>query len=380
MIRIAHIANMYGPKSGGLRTVMNELGREYARKGHPVLLVVPGPTDSLNIEGLITRVTVAAPRVPFSGGYRVILKTHKVVGHLVDFRPDVIEVSDRTTLLKVARWASQERIPSTFFAHERVDGIVRSFARFLPFQKALVQYWNKLTRDSVGRIVATTNFAAEEFHQIGLAIDDKPKSKLVLVPLGVDLEKFDSDICQEKITSPTWPDQYVLACTRLSKEKDPYFLLEIARELRNRRIQTPIVIAGSGPLELKIRRIVEREELNVHLLGFISEQNALSALMSGATSFLAVGPIETFGLAALETLASGTPVICRFEAAISEIINADSGRALPRSQSAWVDAICEFERLDRAETRLKTRAHAEKFTWKETADHLLQFYRWDVAT
>ena len=102
--------------------------------------------------------------------------------------------------------------------------------------------------------------------------------------------------------------------------------------------------------------------------------------MSAATTFLAVGPIETFGLAALETLASGTPVICRAEAAISEIICEESGRALTRSASAWADAIVEFNGLDREETRTNARARAEKFTWKETADQLLRFYRWDVAS
>jgi len=41
MTRIAHIANMYGPKSGGLKTAMNSLSREYQEMGHEVLLVVP---------------------------------------------------------------------------------------------------------------------------------------------------------------------------------------------------------------------------------------------------------------------------------------------------------------------------------------------------
>lgn len=372
---------MYGPKSGGLRTTMNELSLEYARSGHTVLLVVPGKKDSYESSGAISRVTVAAPQIPFSGGYRIIIKPKKVIGRLRDFRPDILEISDRTTLLTVARWARSMGIPTTFFAHERVDGIVRSFARHLPFQNFLVRHWNMKTRDSVGRIVATTKFAAQEFQQLGLAIEGTPKSKLVSVPLGVDLEKFDPRNRQgENQTSANFPSNYIFACTRLSKEKDPLFLLEIAQELKVRGIQTPLLIAGSGPLESKMQQIIERDDLNVQLLGFVSDRNALSHLMSAATTFLAVGPIETFGLAALETLASGTPVICRSEAAISEIISEESGRALTRSGSDWADAILEFEGLDRSETRSSARARAEKFTWKETADQLLHFYRWDVAS
>jgi len=280
--------------------------------------------------------------------------------------------------LKVARWAKQQRIPTTFFAHERVDGIVQSFAKFLPFKEKLVTRWNSITRDSVGRIVATTNYAAQEFCQLGLQVESTPKAKLVSVPLGVDLDKFAPiQLTEEKSGEE---ENFLFACTRLSKEKDPLFLLEIAQALKARGSHIPLYIAGSGPLEKKMQNYIDEHELNVRLLGFITDKEVLSQLMGRASVFLAVGPIETFGLAALETLATGTPVICRREAAISEIVSWDSGRALTRSTDAWVEAIDEFMSLDRESTQTCARARAEKFTWKKTADQLLSLYRWDIAS
>lgn len=378
MTRIAHIANMFGPKSGGLKTTMLELSREYESRGNSVLLITPGRRDTFVKNGLITHVTVAAPKIPFSGGYRIILRTKHVMRRIEDFRPDIIEISDRTTLLKVARWAKVQRIPTTFFAHERVDGIVQSFAKFLPFKEKLVTRWNSITRDSVGRIVATTNYAAQEFCQLGLQVESTPKAKLVSVPLGVDLDKFAPiQLTEEKSGEE---EKFLFACTRLSKEKDPLFLLEIAQALKARGSHIPLYIAGSGPLEKKMQNYIDEHELNVRLLGFITDKEVLSRLMGRASVFLAVGPIETFGLAALETLATGTPVICRREAAISEIVSWDSGRALTRSTDAWVEAIDEFMSLDRESTQTFARARAEKFTWKKTADQLLSLYRWDIAS
>ncbi len=106
---------MYGPKSGGLRTTMNELSQQYAKSGHTVLLIVPGKKDSYESDGAVSRVTVAAPQIPFSGGYRIIVKPKKVIGRLQDFRPDILEISDRTTLLTVARWARSSRSPNNLF-------------------------------------------------------------------------------------------------------------------------------------------------------------------------------------------------------------------------------------------------------------------------
>lgn len=379
-MRIAHIANMYGPKSGGLRTTMNELSQEYARRGNQILLIYPGQTDSHSAVGSVSRVTISGPKIPFSGGYRIILRPKKVIAKLAEFNPEIIEISDRTTLLKVSRWAQNEKIPSTFFAHERVDGIVRSFFRYLPFQHFLVQRWNQVTRDSVGRIVATTNFAAQEFLDLGITHGVTPQSKLTTVPLGVNLADFDSRLCNGGIQSEVeLPEKYIFACTRLSKEKDPLFLLEIAAEIKARNLEATLVIAGSGPLEEKMRKVIERKALDVTLLGFVSDRAALSQIMSGAQAFLAVGPIETFGLAALETLASGTPVICRAEAAISEIIDGNSGRALGRSATEWVNAIVELQNQNRQEMRDYSRSRAESFTWEKTAELLLNLYRWDIA-
>jgi alpha-1,6-mannosyltransferase len=43
-VRIAQLANFYSPISGGLRTVVDTLGRGYAALGHERILVVPGST------------------------------------------------------------------------------------------------------------------------------------------------------------------------------------------------------------------------------------------------------------------------------------------------------------------------------------------------
>jgi alpha-1,6-mannosyltransferase len=307
--------------------------------------------------------------IPFSGGYRIILNTARVIKTLNDFDVERLEVSDRTTLLRVARWARRRSIPTIFFAHERLDGVISAFGKILPFKKALIRRWNRFTLDSFDHIVATTAYASKEFVDLGLELN---RSALVTIPLGVDLELFNPDSRHLPIPiAHEIPQRYIFACTRLSKEKDPLFLLEIARQLSRSRPDLPIVIAGSGPMERKICQTVAAEKLNVILLGFVGDKEILARLMSHADVFLAVGPIETFGLAALEALASGTPVICRSEAAISEIITDDSGAHRPRNAALWAETAQQFLTIHRDVLRARCRARAEEFSWKKTADRLL---------
>ena len=372
-MRIAHIANMYGPKSGGLRTTVDALASQYEILGHQVLTVVPGKSYQTASFGNWTQITVPGVVVPFSGGYRIILRRNLVRSELVKFNPDVLELSDRTTLLKIARWARDRGIQTSFFAHERLDGVINAFAPNLPWKSKLIKYWNSKTLNSVDCVVATTDFAAHEFREL-LEHDRNFESRLVKVPLGVDLLRFQSIVATGANEENYQASQYVLACTRFSKEKDPEFLLDIARELKSANVNCRLVLAGDGPLRAGLESQAATEKLPIEFLGFVSDKARLANLMAHASCFLAVGPIETFGLAALESLACGTYVLCRDSSAISEVISPTCGGALARDAKLWSQEIKSVLDMDPAQVSSRARLRAEEFGWDKCASNMLKIH------
>src|SRR5919197_2167661 len=103
-MHIVQLANFYGRRSGGLRTALNHLGAGYVASGHEVTLVVPGRRrgDEVMPSG-VRRITLPAPRIPGTGGYRVV-DPLRVKALLTRLGPDSVEVSDRLTLRGMGVW------------------------------------------------------------------------------------------------------------------------------------------------------------------------------------------------------------------------------------------------------------------------------------
>jgi len=121
MMRVAQVANFYGPRSGGLRTAVDRLGAEYCAAGHEVFLIVPGATAAhTELPSGVTRITVPARQIPFTGGYRAVMPA-PVTTLLEELAPDAIEVSDRFTLRSLGRWGARQGVTTVMISHERLD-------------------------------------------------------------------------------------------------------------------------------------------------------------------------------------------------------------------------------------------------------------------
>ncbi|PKQ17522.1 MAG: glycosyl transferase [Actinobacteria bacterium HGW-Actinobacteria-8] len=368
-MRIAHIANFYGPTSGGLRTAMHALGAGYLERGHEVLLVVPGPADADEQTPYGRRITVRSPLVPLSGGYRVITRTREVRGILTGFAPDVLEVSDRTTLRALGGWASSRGIPSAFFAHERADGILHAnlpswLDQRLPVE-SMADWHNRGTRRRFTTVVCTTEYARAEFTRAGL--------ESVKVPLGVDLDRFHPRNANAEVRTRyvSEDEALVLMASRLSKEKHPELAIEAVRLLTERGRRVRLVSAGTGNIEPQMHALAK--DLPVTFLGFVTDGDLFAQLLASADAVVAPGPIETFGLAALEALASGTPAVVNAASALPEVVG-DAGEAADGTPEAFASALEAVLARDTDERRRTSRARAETMPWSATVERMLALH------
>jgi alpha-1,6-mannosyltransferase len=359
-VRIVHVANAYTPHSGGIRTTVQALGRGYRAAGHEFVLVVPGPRASDQEMPWGRRVTLTGPRIPGSGGYRILADLRRVRTLLDTLEADRLEVSDRLTLRGLGLWASAAGVPSTVIAHERVDGLLRAFSPLGDRGAQLAaDRHNATTAGRFDHVVTTTRFAAQEFTRIGVATEH--------VPLGVDLEQF-----RPVKRPPTRDIPQLVLCSRLSREKRPDLAVEALRVMRRGGFPARLVVAGTGPLAASLRR--RARGLPVELVGHLADRSAVAALLGAADVVLAPGPVETFGLAALEALACGTPVVAASTSAVAELVGGGAGRSARPQPPALAAAVAALLAVPEGQRRTAARARAEAFPWSRTTDTMLSLH------
>ncbi|MEO7193739.1 MAG: glycosyltransferase [Pseudonocardiaceae bacterium] len=364
-MRIVQLANFYGPRSGGLRTALHHLGSGYAAGGHEVVLVVPGARrfDELMPSG-VRRITLPAVRIPRTGGYRAV-DPCRVRALLAGLRPDRIEVSDRLTLRGLGRWAAARGVPSVVISHERLDRLLHQFLLPGPVARRVADWANRRMAASYDTVVCTTGFARAEFDRIGAR-------NVVQVPLGVDLAMFaptrrDAAVRAELARGA---DAMLVHCGRLSPEKHVERSVDTVAQLHESGRRVRLVIAGDGPCRAALWR--RAAGLPVTFLGFVPSRAEVATLLATSDVSLAPGPHETFGLAALEALACGTPVVVSRSSALSELIRPSCGAAVADHAPAFADAVTRLLAVPEPARRAAARSRAEQFTWSTTVTGMLQ--------
>ncbi len=111
--------------------------------------------------------------------------------------------------------------------------------------------------------------------------------------------------------------------------------------------------------------------LPIDFTGFISDRQSVAELLASADVALAPGPHETFGLAALEALACGTPAVVSRTSALGEIITAESGALADNNPAAIAEAVTAVICRPEAHRRACARQRAELFTWQRAAVEML---------
>ena len=334
-IKTLHITNHYHPSSGGIRIFYQALLEAADRHEREVRLVVPGAKDSIENIGEFGRIyTIAAPKCPvFDPRYRLLLPHLYALPYpsalrriLQQEQPDLVEVCDKFALSCVPSVLRRNWVkgvsPAVLvgMSCERLDDNVSAYISASPFGRYFAKWYLKnmyVTRFDCH--ISNSDYTGSELTE---ALANHPEIKVHVRPMGVHCDGFsparrkpsarESLLSRISVAAENDAKQRLLLYVgRLSPEKNIDVLVDMMEILvADSFAEYHLLFAGDGPRAAWLKEIAgQKSPGRIHLLGHIANRQELADLYANCDALVHPNPREPFGIAPLEAMASGLPVV-----------------------------------------------------------------------
>lgn len=222
--------------------------------------------------------------------------------------------------------------------HQYIDELNQPLLikKLLPLILNYLRVWDFASAQRVDKFIANSKFVAKRIKKYY-----QRDATIIYPPVDVDKYKIDSD-----------KQNYYVIVSRLR----PYKRVDLAIKAFN-QLGLSLKIIGGGEEEKNLRKIAKK---NIEFLGEVSEQKKINVL-SRALAF--INPQEEdFGIAAVEGMASGLPVIAfKGGGAEETVIDNETGKFFPEQcWEALADTILRINLNDY--DPLKIKSYANKFS------------------
>lgn len=341
---------------GGVERVFAQASRALARRGHEVTLLC---STSGSIPTDLVEDGVHVVRVPRRG---IFLKA-PVASLARNLTPDTelvhVAATYPFTTPGVLRRAHELRIPSVLDFHfEPSSGTAAG-------RLAANVYRQIGPRDYP--LAAVTLVRSMAYGRNSHSLDNVPRDRWRVVPNGIDPKRFTP-------AGPVRAGRYLLFVGRLVRYKGLDVLLSALALLRP---NVPLFVAGVGPLRGRLEAQARQLGVDVRFLGHVPDDD-LPALYRGAvlTVLPSVTCQEAFGIALLESMACGTPVVASRLPGVTELASLGGLVTPPGDARALANRLRTAlwdDRLPRG-SRLAKAIH-DAFSWDAIAARLDDVYR-----
>ena len=367
-MRIAFVTESFLPATDGVVTRLRHTLDELGALGDEFSIVAPkyGEGPSSYAGAPIHRV----PAVPFPPYPQIkMAPPNPSVGRaLRRFRPDLVHVVNPFVLGATGVfYARRMKVPLVASYHTNVTVYAQFYG--LGFLGGLGRRWVR-TLHNRARINLCTSEATQGY------LRSEGIKGVRFWPQGVDAKRFHPNKFSKGLRmrlSDGSPGESLLLCVgRLGHEKNIAQLKRVLREVPGTRL----AVVGDGPARGELER--EFRGTPTVFTGLLQGEELAEAYAS-ADAFVFPSTTETLGLAMIEALASGLPVIAARSGAAHEVVSEGESGFLyePGSSESFVRAVRRVLGDEDTRSRLArgARAAAEGRTWEASTAALRGYYR-----
>jgi len=360
-MKIALFTETYIPNVNGVVAHVQTLKNGLEQLGHEVLVVTADKHARHHyVEDGILHCPAAEIKkfYGFGAATPISRKRQRLIS---EFEPDVIHIHHEFGIGLSGIWAARAlKKPLVYTLHTMYDQYIYYVAP-RPLLRAATKMSHKYNRFIARRATAITGPSqkcGEYFKRIGV---DK---ELNLIPNSADLEAFDpqkipQDSRRGLRAQYEIPEDRLIACFcgRLGKEKSVDVLLEYFSNTITPEDNIHLLIIGDGPDMGILKALVERLDISdrVTFAGMVKHKD-MPLYFATADVYITASLSEMNSISMLEGMASGMPVLQRYDELNADQIASGKNGYLFNSQEEMAQKLREIKALSAGELQeLKNR-------------------------
>jgi N-acetyl-alpha-D-glucosaminyl L-malate synthase BshA len=302
------------PTLGGSGVVATELGKSLARAGNEVHFITTGHPSRLS-------------------GYDERVYLHKVVTgeyplfqqytpYSLSLAVKIREVAEQYGLDLVHVHYAIPHAASAFLAKEmlkphRLPTMTTLHGTDITLVGMMPSYY-EITRFSIEKSDAVT--AVSEFLRAETVREFRIQHPIEVIHNFVDtaLFRIEDEPCVARGRLSPHGERVLMHISNFRKVKNLPIVLQVFNEV-NRHVPSRLALVGDGPERESTERLAEEMEI-ADRVDFLGDQESVADILPAADVFLLPSQHESFGLAALEAMACGVPVVGSRIGGLPEVI------------------------------------------------------------
>ena len=353
-MKIVDVNPYFYPFFGGIEHRMHLIAKELAARGHEVIIVtgqLPGTeAEEVTEDGYkVVRLPSKYIKIynpPYITSKGLLAKLNEIDADIVNFN---------------YRWAPSYTKDMRKYAGKKVFTYHNMWGEGIGIQHTMSEINDNMFRKTLNtfdHIIAVSDYVRNDLIRRKVPAD---KITTACPCLESYPELFDKE------------GDYILSLGRLVRTKGLDYLIEAMQY-----VDSKLIICGKGPDSKRLMKRIRKYgvEDKVEMKGWVSEEEKQS-LMSECKMFVMPSLYESYGLAALEIMSYGRPVVCTDVNGLPDTVKDGGIYVKPKDAKGLADAINSLLADKEKRERLGSNARkvAEDQNVKSTVDIIEGVYR-----
>lgn len=302
---------------------------------------------------------------------------NRLVKKIIDWQPDIIHSqTEFSTMFVSKKIAKKLEIPHIHTYHTMYEDYLKYIFKGKLISKDMSTKLTRILLNSLDGIVVPTEKVENILLKYGV------KNNLYVIPTGIDINKFKNKI--SKIEKETLlrklniTDKKVLVYIgRIAQEKNIEEVISFFEKVSKENGDIILLIVGGGPYIQKLITLSNELKLQdkIRFTGMIKPEEVCKYYQLG-NAFVTSSTSETQGLTYIEALASGLPVVCRYDqCVVNLIIDGENGFTF-KDENGFVKAVKSITSNELNLKKLSVNAckKADEYSIENFGKNILEVY------